>query len=166
MDDFDGLWFDCENITSSTTDEQCECEKECSRLLNFSKLKKVTLKEWRDIGFLSSENEVRLLRRLHGQYLRSGLVFLSSGFVSLDSSRPWICYWITHALNLLNEDIGIPSIRIVNTLNKMQNTSGGFGGGPQQLSHTAPNYAAVLTLCTLGTEESLSIIDRRSMYKW
>jgi protein farnesyltransferase subunit beta len=37
------------------------------------------------------------------QYLLSGLEYLSSGLLSLDASRPWLCYWILHSLDLLNE---------------------------------------------------------------
>ena len=33
-------------------------------------------------------------------------------------------------------------------------------GGPDQLPHLAPTYAAVLTLCTIGTDEAFAVIDR------
>lgn len=33
-------------------------------------------------------------------------------------------------------------------------------GGPGQLPHLAPTYAAVLALCILGTEEAYKAIDR------
>ena len=33
-------------------------------------------------------------------------------------------------------------------------------GGPGQLPHLAPTYAAVLTLCTIGTHEAYTVIDR------
>ena len=33
-------------------------------------------------------------------------------------------------------------------------------GGPGQMSHLAPTYAAVLALCTLGSKEAYDVIDR------
>ena len=43
-----------------------------------------------------------LLRRQHVQYLHSGLGVLPGGFVALDAGRPWLCYWVVHALALLD----------------------------------------------------------------
>lgn len=43
-----------------------------------------------------------LLRRQHVQYLHTGLGALPNGFVALDAGRPWICYWVVHALALLD----------------------------------------------------------------
>lgn len=42
-----------------------------------------------------------LRRPDHINYLHGGLQTLSSSYVSLDASRPWICYWILHSLALL-----------------------------------------------------------------
>ena len=39
---------------------------------------------------------------------------------------------------------------------RMQHPEGGFGGGPYQLAHLAPTYAAVSALVTLGGTEALS----------
>ena len=39
------------------------------------------------------------------RFLQRGLKNLSSGYECLDASRPWICYWILHALNLLGEPV-------------------------------------------------------------
>lgn len=35
-----------------------------------------------------------------------------------------------------------------------------YVGGPGQMPHLAPTYAAVLSLCILGTEEAYNVIDR------
>lgn len=43
---------------------------------------------------------------------------------------------------------------------RCQNPSGGFGGGPGQISHLAPTYAAVNALIILGTEEAYKVINR------
>ena len=34
MDDFSSLWYDCDGIESTTSREQCDCERECSNFLN------------------------------------------------------------------------------------------------------------------------------------
>lgn len=51
------------------------------------------------------------------------------------ASRPWMIYWITHALKLLGNDASHYHERIIDTLSHFQNPTGGFGGGPAQLSH-------------------------------
>lgn len=43
---------------------------------------------------------------------------------------------------------------------RCQNPEGGFGGGPGQSSHLAPTYAAVNTLCIIGTQEAYDAINR------
>ncbi len=48
---------------------------------------------------------LRLLRKVHIDYIHSGLGTLPSGFASLGASRPWIVYWITHSLALLGADL-------------------------------------------------------------
>jgi len=35
-----------------------------------------------------------------------------------------------------------------------------------QITHCAPNYAAVLSLCTIGTPEALQLVDRPAMYHY
>lgn len=125
-----------------------------------------TLQKLQDGELVNYNKEIRLLRSLHAIYLTNGLQHLSSGFVSLDASRPWICYWIIHALYLLDREPKYIYPRVVTTLAFMQNKTGGFGGGPAQITHCAPNYAAVLTLCTIGTPEALATVDRPAMYKY
>lgn len=63
--------------------------------------------------------------------------------------------------------------RVVDTLARMQRVEdaattllGGFGGGPGQLPHCAPTYAATLSLVTVGTEAALRAIDRRRLYRF
>jgi prenyltransferase beta subunit len=45
-------------------------------------------------------------------------------------------------------------------LSSCQHPQGGYGGGPGQLAHLAPTYAAASALLTLGGQEALSSIDR------
>ena len=50
--------------------------------------------------------------------------------------------------------------RVVQFLSQCQHQDGGFAGGPGQLAHLAPTYAAILTLAILGTQEAYNCIDR------
>jgi protein farnesyltransferase subunit beta len=166
MEDFTGLWFDCEGADTTTSVEQCTCEKECATFLKpMTSYSGDTLERLQNGELVNYNKEIRLLRSLHAIYLTGGLQQLSSGYVSLDASRPWICYWIIHALYLLDREPKYLYSRVVSTLSHMQNRYGGFGGGPGQITHGAPNYAAVLTLCIIGTEEALAAVNRPAMYK-
>lgn len=42
-----------------------------------------------------------LLKTKHVSYLKKSLIHLTTGYECLDASRPWLCYWILHALELL-----------------------------------------------------------------
>lgn len=167
MEDFSGLWYDCEGADTVTSEEQCTCERSCSAFLKpMHTYAPETLQRLQDGELVNYNKEIRLLRSLHAIYLTNGLQHLSSGFISLDASRPWICYWITHALYLLDREPKFLYPRVISTLSHMQNKYGGFGGGPGQITHGAPNYAAVLTLCTIGTPAALQTIDRAAMYNF
>eukprot|EP01101_Sappina_pedata_P009941 TRINITY_DN6145_c0_g1_i1.p1 TRINITY_DN6145_c0_g1~~TRINITY_DN6145_c0_g1_i1.p1 ORF type:complete len:378 (+),score=91.13 TRINITY_DN6145_c0_g1_i1:1-1134(+) len=110
---------------------------------------------------------LNLKRELTIAYLLKGLYKLSSGYQSLDASRPWICYWITHSLTILNYKFDQQTTSdIVDFLGRCQSELGGFGGGPGQLSHLAPSYAAVNALVTLGTPEALAVVNRPKMYQF
>jgi protein farnesyltransferase subunit beta len=105
-----------------------------------------------------------LLTEKHKSYLERGYEQLSSSFTSLDASRPWIIYWITHSLDLLSESISEEKKHsISHTLSLFQNTGGGFGGGRGQISHLAPTYAAVNALMII---EAYDIVNREEMYKF
>lgn len=100
-------------------------------------------------------------------FLLRGLKNLSEGFECLDASRPWLVYWIIHSLELLNvSPEGQQKTDIVQFLAKCQNPDGGFGGGPGQVSHLAPTYAAVNALVILGGNESYQIINRKTLAHW
>ncbi|KAJ8269891.1 hypothetical protein GJAV_G00107940 [Gymnothorax javanicus] len=102
-----------------------------------------------------------LLRDQHYAYLKKGLRHLSDAYECLDASRPWLCYWILHSLELLEEPV--PSSicsDVCRFLANCQSPSGGFGGGPGQQAHLAPTYAAVNALCIIGTQEAYEVIDR------
>jgi protein farnesyltransferase subunit beta len=52
---------------------------------------------------------------------------------------------------------------VISTLTPMRNRDGGFGGGPGQLSHLAPTYAAILSLVMVGGDEAFGTIDRKML---
>jgi len=99
-------------------------------------------------------------------FLLRGLKNLSEGYECLDASRPWLVYWILHSLELLNVAIeGQQRSEIIQFLSQCQSLSGGFAGGPGQLSHLAPTYAAINALVILG-QEALEIVNREKLVLW
>ena len=52
---------------------------------------------------------------------------------------------------------------IIGFLSGCQAASGGFGGGPCQLAHLAPTYAAVASLVSLGEEDALRAVNRPAL---
>jgi len=127
----------------------------------------------------------------HARFLLSGLSLLKPGFRSLDASRPWLLFWIVHGLSLLGieyegtgenltpaswypfspvtEELartlgGAPSkTSCLGFVASCQNSSGGYGGGPQQLSHVATTYAAVAALVVVGGRDALEQVDREAL---
>ncbi|NWW95217.1 FNTB farnesyltransferase, partial [Rhynochetos jubatus] len=107
-----------------------------------------------------------LQREKHLHYLKRGLRQLSEAYECLDASRPWLCYWILHSLELLDEPLpqSVAS-DVCQFLSRCQSPQGGFGGGPGQHPHLAPTYAAVSALCIIGTEEAFGVIDRSGRWR-
>mmetsp|Transcript_19002 Transcript_19002/g.42523 ORF Transcript_19002/g.42523 Transcript_19002/m.42523 type:complete len:422 (+) Transcript_19002:48-1313(+) len=119
--------------------------------------------------FLSSEKAqtegIMLNREQHKQWLERGLVSLSPNFAGLNASRPWFCFWISHALDLLgvfDEDHWAP--KMASFLAHCQHEGGGVGGGPTQLAHLAPTYAATAALIVSGQEVAYRGLDRQKLY--
>lgn len=52
-----------------------------------------------------SLRRLKLERDVHASYLARGLNYLSRWMVALDASKPWLTYWILHALDLLEVEI-------------------------------------------------------------
>lgn len=107
-----------------------------------------------------------LLRDRHARYLQGGLGELPSGFISLDASRPWICYWILHGLALLEQPLPrkLTAEQVTTFLSSCQHRGGGYGGGPGQMAHLAPTYAAVSALLTLGGDSAYRSINRAKLW--
>ena len=149
--------LDIENIPTASSEEQTQVEHNCLKLF----------KNYHGEP-CSVDSYLKLDRNKSIKFLRKGLVNLSEGYECLDSSRPWILYWILHSLELLGDHITDPAHvnAIVDFISKCQNPEGGFGGGPGQISHLAPTYAATNALCILGTESAYKIIDRPKLVSW
>lgn len=148
--------FKDDNFKTSSSDQQEEVEEsvqshyECLRTVNECGTECPLL--WRD---------------RHIIFLKKGLTTIPQPYESLDSSRPWLCYWILHSLDLLDELISNDlKAHIIQFLARCQCPDGGFGGGPGQQSHLAPTYAAVNALCILGTEEAYEIINREKLQQF
>ncbi|XP_035896245.1 protein farnesyltransferase subunit beta [Anopheles stephensi] len=106
----------------------------------------------------------KLYRGDHARYLQSSLERLSSSYECLDSSRPWMVYWVLNAASILNMRFSHELMdRVVDFLVKCRAKGGGFGGGPGQDPHLATTYAAVNSLCIIGTEKALEAIDRHTL---
>jgi protein farnesyltransferase subunit beta len=121
-DAFESLWFECEEVEGPTYAEQCACERQCANfLVPFSTYSPEVLEKFRAGALVNADNEIRLLRDKHAEYLTAGLSKdLVPGFVSLDASRPWICYWILHALYLLDKEPVHLYPRVIATLASFQ----------------------------------------------
>lgn len=108
-----------------------------------------------------------LHRERHVAFCMKGLSHLSQGYQDLDASRPWLCYWILHSLELLDVPIYAEmKSSVANFLAKCQHPDGGFSGGPGQQAHLAPTYAAVNALCILGCEEAYKVVNREKLYSF
>ncbi|KAA0191256.1 Farnesyltransferase subunit beta [Fasciolopsis buskii] len=118
------------------------------------------LSQWKD-------KALQLFKVHHINYLTRKLVNLPTSFESLDSSQPWLAYWMVHSLRLLNFTIPDETKQqLVHFLASTQHPDGGFGGGPYQFAHLAPTYGAVNCLVLLCRADALQIIDRVKLADW
>lgn len=143
---------DCE-----TERQQQELEHAVSRLLS---------------TFASAANHstsflLELWRDEHVRYLKKAYRGLSASYSVLDSSRPWLCYWILHSLAMLNQPFRFGmDLRTIDFLSRCQDPDGGYGGGPGQMPHLATTYAAVSCLVTIGGETALASINRDKVLRF
>lgn len=138
--------------------------------LEQKKVEASVLKNYENYKQLADRLRINLLRSKHLKFLKNGLTHLSEGYECLDASRPWLCFWILHSLELLDEPLPEEiCISIADFLRRCQDKEkGGFGGGPGQLPHLAPTYAAVCALCILGRywKKAYDVIDRVKLAKF
>lgn len=111
---------------------------------------------------LAKDHNLPILNREdHISYLVGSIGSVSASYQGLDCSRPWMVYWILNSFSLL--DFKLPhqiDDDIISFLTKCRSPDGGFGGGPGQFPHLATTYAAVNSLCLIGTHEAYTAIDR------
>ena len=134
-----------------------------------------------------ASKKIRLLKETHIRWCLNGLENMPGSMAYLDCSRPWLCYWILHALELMGWSLTekerqpafqaqykIRSSHVVDWLKRCFRrcvgedgvTYGGYGGGPGQLPHLAPTYASICALCIIGTEEAYASIPRDELLRW
>ncbi|CAF2769025.1 unnamed protein product [Rotaria sp. Silwood2] len=146
-----------QNRDTATNTEQADCEQAVEKLFQ---------------NFLNQQSSYGLKgpvlqRDKHATFLLKGLRHLPRTHESLDASRPWLVYWITQSLYLLDEQLSEAYTNdICDFLQRCQHPDGGFGGGPGQIAHLAPTYAAVNALCLLRSEKAYNIIDRKKLSAW
>ncbi|KAF9990484.1 hypothetical protein BGZ75_001664 [Mortierella antarctica] len=110
---------------------------------------------------------VLLKKTRHEEYVLGALESLSSHWSALDASKPWLCYWILHTLDLLGSKIPDSlAERAISTIRHMQCETGGFAGGPGQEAHLAPTYAAVNVLMIIGTKQAYGVINRATLLEF
>ncbi|KAF4521030.1 hypothetical protein B566_EDAN002525 [Ephemera danica] len=108
-----------------------------------------------------------LYRQKHVAFLRRSIVHLSRAYECLDASRPWLCYWILHSLELLGARLAPnEATQVTQFLARCQSENGGFSGGPGQHPHLAATYAAVNALATIGTKEALEVVCREKLQRF
>jgi len=101
------------------------------------------------------------------KYCTEGLRNMSQGYESLDASRPWLIYWNLHSLDLIDYELDDQQKHeICEFLELCQSPSGGFGGGPGQIPHLAPSYAAMNVIAILGCnnfQRAYAVVNRDKM---
>lgn len=92
-----------------------------------------------------------LNRSAHVSFLGRMLEPLPAAYVSMDSNRPWLIYWVLHSYDLLGAALDARGrARAISTLLSFQHQRGGFGGGPGQLAHLMSTYAAICAMAIAG----------------
>ncbi|XP_030070952.1 protein farnesyltransferase subunit beta [Microcaecilia unicolor] len=143
-----------DGLETVTSNEQRKVEDKVQEVFNAFKI----TQRW---------SQLILEKEKHFIYLKRGLRHLSDTYECLDASRPWLCYWILHSLQLLDEPVPVSvASDVCQFLARCQGPGGGFGGGPGQHPHLAPTYAAVNALCSLGTEEAFNVINREKLLEF
>ncbi|OQV23888.1 Protein farnesyltransferase subunit beta [Hypsibius exemplaris] len=144
------FWMGSEMPWTNSTEAQWETERRCEDLY---------LEH--DVSTDPLESSIALKRKALKKFMLRGFDSLPSSYLTLDSSHPWLCFWILNGLRVLGEDIPVETAqKTISIIRACQTSTGGFGGGPAQAPHLAGTYAACMALCCVGTEEALSVIDR------
>ncbi|EDW84306.1 uncharacterized protein Dwil_GK13218 [Drosophila willistoni] len=148
-----GCKFDDEKVATITSREQQKTESSVEKCFD----------RFEQMQFLNPRL-TQLNRIEHQHYLDVMLRSLPSNYECLDSSRAWCIYWILQAAQLLSFTFDEETLdHVIQFLIKCRAPTGGFGGGPGQYAHLAPTYAAVNSLCIIGSQSAYRAIDRESL---
>ena len=170
-------------VETGSSEAQIGCEKECIEcLLDCDEVEpshpdpEARRAKLQAVRGLDDDGKVLLKRLSHVKYLCKALAKQLPWYLSAyDASNGWMLYWITHSLSMLGVADDVFKLnrlgsRIVDFLTKrcqrLGEDTGGFGGGPQQLPHTAGTYAAVNAIYNVGREDGYEGIDRPAVYRY
>lgn len=146
--------FDEENLPTPTSTQQVNAENKV-----FGAYKQYE-------NMLLEQGFPILKRQLTTEYL---LKILRGSHVheSQECNRVWHIYWIVHSLSLLKKELEESTkSNVVDFLNLCQNKTGGYGGGPGNISHLGATYAAVNALVIIGTVEAYKSINRVTLVQF
>lgn len=152
-----------DDVITDTSLEQVKTEQEIRQLLSLY-IAQPAVGSAKPRAPVLDINKIELNRAGHVKWLSGILRPLPAPYTTLDASRPWLLYWITHSLAIMNTTLdpkgkekGIATIK--SFWNKEE---GGFGGGPGQMAHLAPTYASVSALAYMddGHNSAWDWIDR------
>lgn len=114
--------------------------------------------------FNSTLNRKKLTKRLI-----DGLTGpLDHHFEKLVPAQPWIVYWITHSLSLLDQQQFLKTVTegVIEFIGECSHRDGGYGGGFGQIAHLGTTFAAVNAIITTTSEDALESIDRTSLVRF
>lgn len=152
------------DVRTRTTEEQDATERDVRQL------------------FSAHVGQLQMWRGQHVAYALEGVRGLNEGYQGLDASRPWLCYWTIHTLDILGAltdeptdkdeprarswfgTDDIPDKLESFLLGHCQHPRGGFQGGPGQLAHVAPTYAATNAIMALGSRRCYDAVNRQGIY--
>lgn len=143
-----------DDLVTVTSEAQDKVTAQCLPLLTLSDTKGLPLNPY---GLPA------LRREAHKKFLLKQLDQLPAPYAAIDASRPWLFYWTMAGLSFLGEDVSGFNQRLIDTVQPLQNPTGGFGGGHGHLSHCACSYATVLALACVG---GLEAVNRKTMWEW
>lgn len=108
---------------------------------------------------------VEVYSKEHSNFCYSALCRLPRSVSTLNSGQPWLLFWILNALDLMRcpitEEIKTKTVAYIAAC-KCPHT-GAFCGGPGQIPHLAPTYAATMALAIVGTQAAYDLIDRQGI---
>lgn len=99
-----------------------------------------------------NHNTLLLKKEQHGSYVVSSMHKMGKSIFGYDVGHPWLLYYITNVLYLLNEKEHQlekeDRDRLIQMLQYCK--TDGFSGGHGQVPHLAPTYAAFLAILSIG----------------